>query len=208
MLSKFSMLQKLSISKWIYLNYLWGGNKGVDLRPLRGSYFELSKSFKISGDGKLVLNADRYKNGKMFTYLNADENTELVIHGHCFLCYGCDIKLFSGAKLEMNDCSVNSYSQIRCMNHISIGKNTRISRNVQIWDGDYHKICGAKNEKSEVIIEDNVWVGAGAIILKGVHIGEGAMVAAGAVVTKDIPQHCVAAGVPAKVIRENFKWEF
>jgi tetrahydrodipicolinate N-acetyltransferase len=53
-----------------------------------------------------------------------------------------------------------------------------------------------------VIIEDNVLVGANAVVLEGIRVGEGAVVAAGAIVTKDVPAHTVVAGVPAKVIKE------
>ncbi len=53
-----------------------------------------------------------------------------------------------------------------------------------------------------VIIEDNVLVGANAVVIEGVHVGEGAVVAAGAIVTKDVPAHTVVAGVPARVIKE------
>ena len=52
-----------------------------------------------------------------------------------------------------------------------------------------------------IIIEDDVWIGAGAIVVDGVHIGCGAVVAAGAVVTRDVPPHTVVAGVPARVVR-------
>jgi acetyltransferase-like isoleucine patch superfamily enzyme len=53
-----------------------------------------------------------------------------------------------------------------------------------------------------IIIEDDVWLGAGAIVMDGVRIGKGAVVAAGAVVTHDLPEHTLAAGVPAQVIKE------
>lgn len=53
-----------------------------------------------------------------------------------------------------------------------------------------------------IVIEDNVWIGSNATILAGVSIGEGAVVAAGAVVTKDVPARTVVAGVPAKVIKK------
>lgn len=53
-----------------------------------------------------------------------------------------------------------------------------------------------------IVIEDDVWIGAGAIITDGVRVGKGAVIAAGAVVTQDVPPHTVAGGVPAKVLRE------
>jgi len=53
----------------------------------------------------------------------------------------------------------------------------------------------------EIKIDDDVWIGANAVITAGVHIGRHAVVAAGAVVTKDVPEYCVVAGVPAKIIK-------
>lgn len=61
--------------------------------------------------------------------------------------------------------------------------------------------------KGTITIEDDVWVGYGATILSGVHIGQGAVVAAGAVVTKDVPPYAIVGGVPAKVIRHRFNPE-
>ncbi|MGB7117605.1 MAG: acyltransferase, partial [Anaerolineales bacterium] len=53
-----------------------------------------------------------------------------------------------------------------------------------------------------IVIEDDVWLGANAVVTDGVRIGEGAVVAAGAVVTKDVPPHTVVAGVPARIVHE------
>jgi acetyltransferase-like isoleucine patch superfamily enzyme len=53
-----------------------------------------------------------------------------------------------------------------------------------------------------IVIEDDVWIGAGAVITDGVRVGQGAVVAAGAVVTKDVPPHVVAGGVPARILKE------
>jgi len=58
--------------------------------------------------------------------------------------------------------------------------------------------------KGDIVVGDDVWIGYGATILSGVHIGQGAVVAAGAVVSKDVPPYAVAAGVPAKVIKFRF----
>ncbi len=53
-----------------------------------------------------------------------------------------------------------------------------------------------------ILIKRNAWIGANATILPGITIGENAIVAAGAVVTKDVPANCVVAGVPAKIVKE------
>lgn len=58
--------------------------------------------------------------------------------------------------------------------------------------------------KGPIIIEDDVWIGESAILMSGVHIGRGAIIGAGAVVTKDIPSYAVAVGVPARVIKYRF----
>jgi maltose O-acetyltransferase len=56
---------------------------------------------------------------------------------------------------------------------------------------------------ADIIIEDDVWIGAGSIITAGVTIGKGSIIGAGSVVTKDIPQNVIAAGIPAKVIKQR-----
>lgn len=57
--------------------------------------------------------------------------------------------------------------------------------------------------EKEIVIENDVWIGYGAIILPGVNIGQGSVIAAGSVVTKDVPSYSVVAGVPAVVIKNR-----
>jgi acetyltransferase-like isoleucine patch superfamily enzyme len=83
------------------------------------------------------------------------------------------------------------------------------------WHEIYDKLCQYKPGSVEVsreqilpvVIGNHVWIATNAIILPGVTIGEGAIVACGAVVTKDVPPHCLVAGVPARVVRENVDWK-
>ena len=60
------------------------------------------------------------------------------------------------------------------------------------------------NSKGDIIIDDDVWIGYRAIVLSGVHVGQGAVIAAGAVVTKDVPPYAIVGGNPAKVINYRF----
>ena len=88
---------------------------------------------------------------------------------------------------------------------IRIGSNVEIGPNVTIATAA-HPLAPALRARGlqynlPVTVEDNVWIGAGAILLPGVTIGEGSVIGAGSVVTKDIPPMCVAAGDPARILR-------
>lgn len=72
------------------------------------------------------------------------------------------------------------------------------------------KVLGEKYEatsKGDIVLEDDVWIGANSTILSGVHIGQGAVIAAGAVVATDIPPYAIVGGVPARVIKYRFDKE-
>ena len=72
------------------------------------------------------------------------------------------------------------------------------------------QVMGEKFEaisKGDIIVDDDVWIGAGATIMSGIHIGQGAVIAAGAVVTKDVPPYAIVGGVPAHIIKYRFDEE-
>ncbi len=121
--------------------------------------------------------------------------------------------------VEVGDDSILAGAVFMCAEKISIGKRVVVSYNVTIADSDFHprdpelrKLDAMANapggDKSQrpaviarpVVIEDDVWIGIGAIILKGVRIGRGARVGAGAVVTKDVPAGATMAGNPAQLV--------
>ena len=97
-------------------------------------------------------------------------------------------------------CTILDCNEVRIGNHVMIGPN------VQIYTAAHVLEAEARNQGWEVakpiVIEDNVWLGGGAIILPGVTIGRNAVVGAGAVVSRNVPANMVVAGNPAKVIRE------
>ncbi|MCR9847511.1 acyltransferase, partial [Vibrio antiquarius] len=86
-------------------------------------------------------------------------------------------------------------------NRVLVGYRTQILSSNHFIPSREHRIFESGHTYAPVLIKDDVWIGANCIILPGVTIGEGAVVAAGAVVTKDIPPFSISAGVPAKVIK-------
>lgn len=72
------------------------------------------------------------------------------------------------------------------------------------FNSRYNHIYDETGSKGDIIIEDDVWIGYRSTILSGVHIGQGAIIAAGAVVVKDVPAYAIVGGVPAKVIKYRF----
>ena len=161
------------------------------------------------------LEADRHRaKGLLRRYNQTDAETErqailreLLGHiGHDsmiwppFYCaYGTNIHLGDQVFLNYN-CTILDTNEVRIGNHVMIGPS------VQIYCAAHELQAELRNQNLEVarpvVIEDNVWIGGGAILLPGVTIGRNAVVGAGAVVTRSVPANTVVAGNPARVIRE------
>ncbi|HET8573279.1 MAG TPA: acyltransferase [Edaphocola sp.] len=111
-------------------------------------------------------------------------------------------KLYIGKKSY-----ISSFSVIGVNKSITIGKNVMIADGVSIRDTDhcFDDLSIPMIEQgittAPVVIEDNVWIGYGAVVTKGVNIGAGAIIAANAVVTKDVPANAIVGGVPARIIK-------
>jgi maltose O-acetyltransferase len=93
---------------------------------------------------------------------------------------------------------------------ITIGNYVMIAQNVMIIGGNHSTLrtdipmmLQGEGKQGSIVIEDDVWIGAGAIILTGVKIGQGSVIGAGSVVTKDIPEYSIAVGNPAKVVKSR-----
>lgn len=111
---------------------------------------------------------------------------------------------------------VGDYTYFGALNNIRVAGTTRIGAKCQISQGvsiigsNHSQISGipiidqpSRTDKVGVVIEDDVWIGANSTILPGVTIGGGSIVAAGSVVTRDVPPNVVVAGVPARVLKDR-----
>lgn len=118
---------------------------------------------------------------------------------------------FSPSLTIGSHCSIGEYNHITACSKITIGDGLLTGRFVYIGDNAHGRFSMEEalippaqrhlTSKGEVVIGNNVWIGDKATILAGVHIGDNVIVAANAVVTKDIPCNCVVAGVPAKIVK-------
>jgi acetyltransferase-like isoleucine patch superfamily enzyme len=107
-----------------------------------------------------------------------------------------------GATLTLKDnCFLNQGVHIACTREVVIGEHALLADQVLIMDTDFHAVGDAETESAPVHIGLGAWIGARAIVLKGVAVGEGAVVGAGAVVARSIEPRFVAVGNPARVVR-------
>ena len=190
------------------LNILKSKYNQNNIIPYKGSILNISLSANMDISGKLSLNTNAFVENGRTTILRLDKDSKLKVDGEFRVFYGGDIICFSGGQLILGSGFINSNVIVRCNKKIEIGNNVAISHNVTIMDFDGHKIIRDGYEMSAPIkIGDHVWIGTGVKILKGVTIGDGAIIGAGAIVTEDIPPYTLAVGIPAKVIKENVKWE-
>lgn len=147
--------------------------------------------------------------------------------GKCFRLEAVEMygnKKYTPQIIIKDNVVINDFVHIGCTNYIEIGNHVLMASKIYISDHNHGYYSGEKqsspiieperrivsNDKS-VIIGDNTWLGEGVVILPGVNIGEGCIIGANAVVSKNIPDYSIAVGVPAKVIKKyNFntkKWE-
>ncbi len=116
---------------------------------------------------------------------------------------GCRIELYKGAEISIGVGSfMNRNVSILAEERVTIGEFALIGWDVTITDTNEHDWPGIGVRCAPITIGDYVWLGARSIILKGVTIGDHSVVAAGSVVTRDVPPYTLVAGSPARVIRE------
>lgn len=124
--------------------------------------------------------------------------------GNCALFTGVRLEVWEGAEISIgNGTYLNRNTEIIAGRSVRIGQDCMIARDVLIMDTDQHPLPDQQLQIAPVVVGDRVWIGARAIILKGVHIGHDSIVGAGAIVTKSVPPHTVVVGPAARPIRQT-----
>lgn len=117
-------------------------------------------------------------------------------------------------KVKLGDyVQFGSRCSVQC--DITFGNKVLVGRQVAFVGRDDHRtdLVGrtiwdsGRGDRYETVIEDDVWIGHGVIVISGVRVGRGSIIAAGAVVNRDVPRYSIAAGVPAKVVAMRFTAE-
>lgn len=176
-----------------YYNRAYLGIKGVFL------YLR----YKIQYGGLVKMSLINSIKGKLC--INVLENGRLDIGKFMMTAGPCYLKVLENAHLIIGDrVFLNHNCSITCAKNIEIGSGCNIANNVVIIDHDHnigeHGVVEGLSF-SAVRIGNNVWIGANVVVLKGVTIGNGSIVAAGAVVRNDIPPYELWGGVPARRIK-------
>lgn len=140
--------------------------------------------------------------------LAVTDGATLSVGADCRIGNGCRIVVKRGALAIGDHCFIGDACTICANESISIGQDVLIAERVSIRDQD-HGIDGRgpihaqPMQTAPIVIGAGAWIGAGAVVLRGAWIGEGAVIGANAVVRGVIPDRAVAAGVPARVLRQR-----
>lgn len=169
--------------------------------------FERRYSCRVHPGGE-ILATNRHHHESIAVGPNTHIRGQLFTFGH-------------GGRISMGSyCFVGDNTRLWSAKEITIGDRVLISHNSSIFDSDTHPLDARERHRhfvaiiteghpsridlreEAVTIEDDVWIGCNVVVLKGVTIGRGAVIGAGSVVTSDVPPYVLAAGNPARVIRE------
>lgn len=135
---------------------------------------------------------------------------QIKLKDDVWLSRGCYLVAGREAEIVIED---RAYIGHRCLFYghggVHVGQDALLANDVQLICGNHTfarrdvPIRAQPTEERPIVVEDDVWLGASAIVLGGVTVGKGAVVAAGAVVTHDLPPYCIARGVPAQIVGER-----
>jgi acetyltransferase-like isoleucine patch superfamily enzyme len=172
------------------------------------------------GDGHIILNGsgNTVRIGKPQAYgrisIQLWHNSRVTIESGCEFHL---LRIFAprGAAVNIGERTVfNGIVELHMTEDrgVTIGKRCLIGAETFFWPSDMHSVVSVEtgrriNPPEDIVLGDRVWVAARSIVLKGSRIGSGSIVGAGAVLTGEVPENCVAAGNPARVIKRDVTWD-
>lgn len=198
-------------------SYMWAFTRGLWNRV----WFRKASGIVLIAKGVRIIHASNLSTGRNFI---AEEYCEINCLSQKGIHFGNKVTIGSyalirptgkyGGEIGMglivgDNSNIGPFSYIGCSGLITIGSNVMISPRVSIYAENHNfertdipmKDQGVT--RKDVIIEDDCWIAANSVVLAGVTIGKGTIIAAGSVVTTDIPSYSIAAGVPARVIKKR-----
>ena len=180
--------------------------RGSSIRVLNRSNIRIAPTATIAmaEHSSFEINRQDYIKTHERSTLYVGDNATIRINGRFTMHSHSSIMVLKDALLEIGNNTYLNGGNIECSHHIHLGDDCAIADGVRIMVNSWHAI---EEGKKEFFIGNKVWLATGAMILPGITIGDGAIVAAGAVVAKDVPARCMVAGVPAKVVKENIDWK-
>jgi acetyltransferase-like isoleucine patch superfamily enzyme len=175
-----------------------------------GGIVAIERGVRIRFAGQVRLGRGVYLDEGVYLHacpggIEIGENTLVMHHAELHVYNFRDLP-HAGIRIG-RDSLIGEFNVLRGQGGISIGDRVYTSPLVQLAAVDHVFADPARPFIEQgitaqgIVVEDDVWIGAGAIITDGVRVGQGAVVAAGAVVTQDVPPHTVVAGVPARVVK-------
>jgi acetyltransferase-like isoleucine patch superfamily enzyme len=167
-----------------------------------GSRLDISSTYRVWGSIRfLVWGSGSIKIGSHFHAVSTRKRSFMTLFTPCHLTIVNDATIELGHHVSLNGVTLVSRKSIY------IGNNTMIGPNTMVIDHDGHVLWPPSERwltmgvAEDIVIEDDVWIGMNCIILKGVRIGCGSVVAAGSVVSSDVDSACLYGGNPARKIK-------
>lgn len=181
---------------WLIVKALYGF-QGLIICHIKG--VKVGNNLSFYGRTRFLVRKDSSISiGSRCTFRSLPTSNRIGINRPCILsCLGSE-----PAKITIGTNCGFSGTVIGCFTEIRIGNDVKCGANTLITDGDWHQEDPRSGKPKQVVIEDNVWIGEGVKILKGVRIGTNSVIGAGSVVTKNIPKNVIAAGNPCKILKE------
>lgn len=207
-----SKFKGIDIQQYIKLNYFSTNviheGKGKII-PFRGAHVDLKNNSRlIMHDDSLEIGLNLVKGSKAETLIRLQNNAVWNVKGYCGLSYGTTVEINENATFVSDYFTCNSNSVLVINKKTTIGNDVMLGRNVVVYDSDFHSINGEETVSEEVTIGNHVWVATNCVILKGVHIGNGSVIAAGTVVDKDVPECVVVANEDGqRILSNNAQWK-